>query len=231
MTPCLLERHCFNRQTTQWIRNWLNGLTLKAVVNALMSKWQAAMSGAPQGSVLGLILFNVFVGDMDVGIECTLSSFANDTKLCDVVDTLEGRDAIQRDLDRLEKRVCANLMKFNQAKCKVLNMGTWVMGHGNPRHKYRLGGEYPESIAEKNNLMVLVDEKLNMSCQPVLTDQKANRILGCIKRSMASTLREMILPLYSILVRTSWSTASSSRAPNIRRMWTCWSESAGGPQR
>ena len=66
--------------------------------------------------VLAPLLFNIFVGDMDSGIECTLSKFANDTKLCGAVNTQEGRDVIQRDLDRLERWAPANLMKFNRAK-------------------------------------------------------------------------------------------------------------------
>ena len=92
-------------------------------------------SGIPQGLGLGLVPFNI-VGKMDSGIECTLSRLADDTKLSGEVDTVDGRDAIQRDVNWLQNWVHDNFMKFSKAKCKALHLG-W----GNPKHKYRLDGE------------------------------------------------------------------------------------------
>ncbi|KAJ7400182.1 RNA-directed DNA polymerase from mobile element jockey-like protein [Pitangus sulphuratus] len=177
-----------------WIRKQLDGRIQRVVVNGSESQWTSVKSGVPQGSILGPVLFNIFIIDIDEGIECTLSKFA-DTKLSGVVDTPECWDDIQKELDKHKKWSHGNLIGFNKAKYKVLHLG-----QSNTQYQHRLEDERIEGSPAEKDLGLLWMRGWTWTSS-ALAVQKVNRFLGCIKSSMTSRLREVILPFYSALVR------------------------------
>ncbi|KAF4798144.1 hypothetical protein TURU_067535 [Turdus rufiventris] len=147
------------------------------------SGWRPVMSVICQGLALGMALFDFFVCDRDSGIQCTLGKFAMHTKLCGAVDTLEGRDAIQRGLVRwkggpMQSSGCS--VRPSARSC------TWVrtiqsINTGWVEHGEELG--------------VLINDMPNMSWQCALVAQKAKHVLGCIKSSVTSRSRKVFNPL------------------------------------
>ncbi|KAJ7421925.1 rna-directed dna polymerase from mobile element jockey-like [Pitangus sulphuratus] len=100
------------------------------------------------------------------GAECTLIKFEDDIKLSGPGDSLHGRDAILRDLDRLERWVPATeLTKFNKAEYEVLHLG-----QTNPQYQYRLEAELVKRNPAEKDLGILVDEKFGVSWEDMLLE-------------------------------------------------------------
>ena len=117
------------------------------MINGSFSNWEEVTSGVPQVSVLGPVLFNIFINDFHEGVQGMLVKFANDTKLSGLANTLEDRNKIQNDLDRLEHWAENNRMKFRRDKCKVLHLRKRYQWHS-----YKMGDSCLSNTTSGKNL-------------------------------------------------------------------------------
>ncbi|KAF2346001.1 Reverse transcriptase domain [Trinorchestia longiramus] len=118
-----VELHGIRGNYSQWIRNWLTGRTQRVVIRDQASDSMLVTSGAPQGSVLGPLLFIIYINDLDVGIISKINKFADDAKFCHKAFTERDRVTIQSDLIRLLQWTETWQMSFNIEKCSVMHVG------------------------------------------------------------------------------------------------------------
>ena len=165
-------------EVAAWIEAWLEGRKQQVVLNGSFSSWLDVTSGVPQGSVLGPLLFVIFINDIDLALEQAdlfLSKFADDTKAGRVVDSVDGAAKLQDDINNFSKWANDWQMMFNVGKCKVLHFGK-----DNPRNTYFMDGKQLDAVEEEKDLGVLVHQSLKPSQQIAAAAKKANKILGQI---------------------------------------------------
>jgi len=165
-------------------------------LNKEFSDWCDVLSGVPQGSVLGPILFLIYINDIDEYIVSKLGKFADDTKLCRGISNSNDADILRSDLNQIYQWSLDWQMLFNVDKCTVLHMG-----YNNKEYDYKLGCNTIRSSATERDLGVVIDRTGKSSAQCILAARKANTVLGMIKRNINFKSKDVIVRLYKALVR------------------------------
>ena len=195
-----------------WIREWLKNRVQRVVINGEESDWIPVSSGVPQGSVLGPILFIIYINDIDENILSLILKFADDTKLVREVSTLEERNKLIEDLSNVFKWSEDWQMHFNIDKCKVMHLGKKNIGND-----YHMGGKLLEVVEEERDLGVIMSNKFKVDKQCVNAAKKANQILGLIYRTFSCKDKEIILKLYKSLVRPHLDFCSQVWRPYLQK--------------
>ena len=163
-----------------WIEAWLTNRKQRTVLNGTCSNWSSVISGVPQGSVLGPLLFIIFINDID---NCTnnisiMLKFAEDTKLGNVARNHVDTEHLQKTIDELLVWADTWCMSFNTAKCKVLHLS-----RNNDKHVYNMNGIDLQAVETEGNIGVLISSNLKPSQHCTQAATRASAILTQISRA------------------------------------------------
>ena len=198
-------------QTLHWIKAFLTGRSQRVRVENEFSSWSQVKSGIPQGSVLGPILFVIFINDMPRIVDSFCQLFADDAKVFRSICSFEDNKKLQCDLDKLSDWAEKWQLYFNTDKCNSLHIGK-----ANKRQVYQMNGKSLDQVMEEKDLGVIIDNELKFHRQTATSVKKANRVLGIIKKSF-SHLDESTLPLlYKTLVRPHLEYANVVWGPHFK---------------
>ena len=191
-----LKAHGIGDSITDWIEQWLTDRRQRVVVDGEVSNWKSVLSVVPQGSILGPILFLIYINDLDDSITSNVLKFADDTKLFRKVNTDGDKQHLQNDLDRLVKWTEKWQMLFNFGKCKCLHTGHW-----NLNVNYKMGDTVLDTTVKEKDLGVTISADMKVSEQCGIAASKGNQILGLIRRNITYKGKKLIIPLYKAIVR------------------------------
>ena len=180
----------------QWIASFLKGRIQRVKVNGSCSSWINVSSGVPQGSVLGPLLFVVFINDFPAMMKTNCKLFADDSKIYGKAQDEEDCNLIQDDLDTCSKWAETWKMSFHPDKCKAMHFGK-----DNKKFIYLLGNNMINATTEEKDLGVTISDDLCWSKHISNCVKKANRTLGMVKHTFSYMDKEMFLSLYKALIR------------------------------
>jgi len=184
----------------RWIEAFLDKRQMTVLVNGHSSRWADVLSGVPQGSVLGPLLFLLFVNDLPDWVCNSIRMFADDTKIWATIKKQEDSVSLQKDLDRLVDWSNLWLLKFNPAKCKVMHIAHNFKTSYNILGQNSQSSEIAETVEERD-LGIYASANMKVSAQCTKAAAKAMQVLGMIKRHFKHIDREEFKVLYKSFVR------------------------------
>ena len=167
-----LKSHGMGNSIINWIEQWLTEGGQRVVLDGEVSSWKSVLSRVPQGSVLGPILFLVYIDDLEEGVTGYILKFADDTKLFRKTKEIGDKKKLQDDIDKLVRWSEKWQMLFNVGKCKCLHTGP-----GNTGMNYAMGGTILSKTRKEKDLGVTMNANMKVSEQCRIAASKATRFL------------------------------------------------------